>query len=132
MRGFQQYGFNWNGMVKDPEFHFDDRTAGQVRDRFRLKHKDLYAQPAVARGPLRQPATGARSRRSQNPSKRKSKPASASSFTSKPAQIQASESTVQASTIPDDMGSCYMGHASAPSESLSWEDMAIRPVFSFD
>ena len=132
MRGFQQYGFNWIGMVKDPEFHFDDRTAAQLRDRFRLKHKDIYAQPAVARGPLRQPAAGERTRRSQDSSKRNSKSTSASSSARKPIQGQAGKSNVQASTISDNMGSCDTGHASAPSEVLAWEDMATRPVFSFD
>lgn len=47
-KGFHLYGYDWARMVKDPDLHFDNRSSGQVRDRFRLKFKDLYANDAVA------------------------------------------------------------------------------------
>lgn len=50
-KGFHLYGYDWARMVKDPDLHFDNRSSGQVRDRFRLKFKDLYANDAVAGTP---------------------------------------------------------------------------------
>ncbi len=48
-KGFHQYGYDWARIVKDPDLHFENRSSGQVRDRFRLKFKEVYANEAVAR-----------------------------------------------------------------------------------
>lgn len=50
VNGYRQYGFQWCQMVKDTSLKFVDRTGPQVRDRFRQKFPELYAQqsaPAV-------------------------------------------------------------------------------------
>ena len=43
-KGFRKYGYQWNLMVKDPDLHFDRRSGGQIRDRFRLRFPELYNQ----------------------------------------------------------------------------------------
>ncbi len=43
-KGFQLYGFQWNLMLKDPTLNFDQRSCGQIRDRFRLRFPHMYKQ----------------------------------------------------------------------------------------
>ena len=43
-KGFQLYGFQWNLMLKDPALNFDQRSCGQIRDRFRLRYPHMYKQ----------------------------------------------------------------------------------------
>lgn len=43
-KGFQLYGFQWHLMLKDPALNFDQRSCGQIRDRFRLRFPDIYKQ----------------------------------------------------------------------------------------
>lgn len=45
--GYRQYGFQWCQMVKDTSLKFVDRTGPQVRDRFRQKFPELYAQQSA-------------------------------------------------------------------------------------
>lgn len=47
VNGYRQYGFQWCQMVKDPSLNFVDRTGPQVRDRFRQKFPELYAQQSA-------------------------------------------------------------------------------------
>lgn len=46
-RGFRLHGYKWELIAKDPDLHFDNRTGSQIRDRFRLRYPDLYAQQGV-------------------------------------------------------------------------------------
>ena len=41
-RGYQQYGFQWTAMTRDPTLNLARRTGPQVRDRFRLKFPAHY------------------------------------------------------------------------------------------
>lgn len=43
-KGFKLYGFQWNLMLKDPALNFDQRSCGQIRDRFRLRFPSIYKQ----------------------------------------------------------------------------------------
>lgn len=43
-KGFQLYGFQWNFMLQDPALNFDQRSCGQIRDRFRLRFPNIYKQ----------------------------------------------------------------------------------------
>lgn len=47
VNGYRQYGFQWCQMVKDTSLNFVDRTGPQVRDRFRQKFPELYAQQSA-------------------------------------------------------------------------------------
>lgn len=47
VNGYRQYGFQWCQMVKDTSLKFVDRTGPQVRDRFRQKFPELYAQQSA-------------------------------------------------------------------------------------
>lgn len=47
VNGYRQYGFQWCQMVKDTSLQFVDRTGPQVRDRFRQKFPELYAQQSA-------------------------------------------------------------------------------------
>jgi len=43
-KGFHKYGYQWNLIAKDESLHFENRTAPQIRDRFRLRWPELYGQ----------------------------------------------------------------------------------------
>lgn len=47
VNGYRQYGFQWCQMVKDTSLKFVNRTGPQVRDRFRQKFPELYAQQSA-------------------------------------------------------------------------------------
>lgn len=56
--GFRRYGYQWNLIAKDESLQFNNRSGSQVRDRFRLRYPQLYAQqssaplpPMAQRGP---------------------------------------------------------------------------------
>lgn len=54
-KGFRKYGYQWNLMVKDPDLHFDRRSGGQIRDRFRLRFPELYNQQDANTQPKKPP-----------------------------------------------------------------------------
>ena len=54
-KGFRKYGYQWNLMVKDPDLHFDRRSGGQIRDRFRLRFPELYNQQDANAQPKKPP-----------------------------------------------------------------------------
>lgn len=54
-KGFRKYGYQWNLMVKDPDLHFDKRSGGQIRDRFRLRFPELYNQQDANTQPKKPP-----------------------------------------------------------------------------
>ena len=54
-KGFRKYGYQWNLMVKDPDLHFDRRSGGQIRDRFRLRFPEIYNQQDANTQPKKPP-----------------------------------------------------------------------------
>ena len=40
--GYRKHGFQWTLIAKDPNLVLSHRTGPQIRDRFRLKYRDLY------------------------------------------------------------------------------------------
>lgn len=40
--GYLLHGFSWTAIANDPSLHLENRSGGQVRDRFRLKYAHLY------------------------------------------------------------------------------------------
>ena len=56
-RGFAIYGYKWELMAKDPLLDFDNRTGTQIRDRFRLKYPERWADrgPALPTPPPKLP-----------------------------------------------------------------------------
>ncbi len=138
--GFKKYGFQWNLMLKDDTLHFDGRSGGQIRDRFRLRFPDLYNQQDAAAQPKKAP--GAKSSQSKNSTSTRKK----LKETDGQAKYDASSKTVAPSdTIgalngedEDNRLSNSILHDSwdlddnltlAP---LAWEDIANRPMFQFD
>ncbi|KAM0804949.1 hypothetical protein BDR22DRAFT_885042 [Usnea florida] len=56
-KGFQLYGFQWNLMLKDPALNFDQRSCGQIRDRFRLRFPDMYKRQDSTASPMENPTS---------------------------------------------------------------------------
>ncbi|KAL9127166.1 MAG: hypothetical protein Q9217_003899 [Psora testacea] len=47
-KGFKVYGYQWHLIAQDESLHFNNRSANQVRDRFRRRFPELYKeQPPV-------------------------------------------------------------------------------------
>ena len=42
--GYRKHGFQWTAIAKDPELSLAHRTGPQIRDRFRIKHPEIYKQ----------------------------------------------------------------------------------------
>ena len=40
--GYRKHGFQWTLIAKDPDLILSHRTGPQIRDRFRLKYRELY------------------------------------------------------------------------------------------
>ena len=149
-KGFRLHGYNWNAMVKDAELHFDGRSGGQIRDRFRLKYKSLYKGQDV----IDLPTSGAARfelSRSEQPSQKpdileKSNALSllpenddrhvgdhgkAASKIHVPSGLingDDEDGRLSKSILHDDLD--WVGSLTLPP--LTWEDMATRPIFSFD
>ena len=45
-KGFKVYGYQWYLIAQDKDLQFDARSANQIRDRFRRRFPDLYAEQA--------------------------------------------------------------------------------------
>ena len=148
-KGFRRHGYNWNAMVKDPYLHFDGRSGGQIRDRFRLKYKMLYEGQEVTQLPII-PAARVESRQI---SQVEPKLVSSQNLGDLTTQAENDEGdirnrceTASKSPLPyglnaedenhrlsnailhDDLD--WDGNLTLPP--LTWEDMAIRPIFAFD
>ena len=149
-KGFRRHGYNWNAMVKDSDLHFDGRSGGQIRDRFRLKYKDLYKGQDVADIPT----SGAAALEPQQNEQLNQKPeilekasalsplveddnGEAEDYSKTASKItvpsvllngEDEESRLSNSILHDDLD--WVGSLTLPP--LTWEDMAIRPIFPFD
>ncbi|KAL6713535.1 hypothetical protein ACLMJK_009000 [Lecanora helva] len=148
-KGFRQYGYNWNAMVKDPNLHFDGRSGGQIRDRFRLKFKDLYEGQDLTHVPNKaaERADPQRKRHSeQNATTENPRDSSIhlrNDGVETADQFKMTSRTPSSSTLIN--GEEELSRLSnsilhndlewddnltlAP---LTWEDMAARPIFPFD
>ena len=137
-------------MVKDSELHFDGRSGGQIRDRFRLKFKELYEGQDVTHVPNKAAERADPQRRRQAAQR------------SAVAEI-AKTSGIQPTDFESDTGNNNKTSYKMPFSSgllngeeedsrlsnsilhndlewddnltlapLTWEDMATRPMFPFD
>ena len=144
-KGFQLYGFQWNLMLKDPALSFDQRSCGQIRDRFRLRFPHMYKQ----QDPMASP-------KETSTSPKKTQAAKSSTRTPKPVDDANELANEEESDIAvrDKTGSKVLQASHMEEEDnrlsnsilhndwdwdenltlapLAWEDMAARPMFPFD
>lgn len=149
-KGFRRHGYNWNAMVKDPDLHFDGRSGGQIRDRFRLKFKDLYEGQDVTHVPNKA------AERADPQRKRQSEQRQTLTEKMKDPSTQAGDGEGDAENhckmTSKTPFSCVLLNAEEEDSRLSnsilhnalewddnltlapltWEDMATRPIFTFD
>lgn len=144
-KGFQLYGFQWNFMLKDPALNFDQRSCGQIRDRFRLRFPHVYKQ----QDPTASPKETRTSPKEAQPARNSAQITKTVDDPNEPANGQASDVEERDKTsfkiVPashteeeDNKLSNSILHNDwdwdenltlAP---LAWEDMAARPMFPFD
>lgn len=139
-KGFQLYGYQWNLMLKDPALNFDQRSCGQIRDRFRLRFPNIYKQQDSTASTKemrtcpkrRQPAKS--STRARKPVDDSNEPANEEESGDKtgPKMVPASQTEEEdkrlSNSILHDDWDWDENLTLAP---LAWEDMA-RPMFPFD
>ena len=144
-KGFQLYGFQWNLMLKDPALNFDQRSCGQIRDRFRLRFPHMYKQQDPKASP-KETRTSPKNMQLAESSTRTNK---MMDDLHEPADEEGSDLEVR-----DHTGSkvALASHTEEEDNKLSnsilhndwdwddnvtlaplaWEDMAARPMFPFD
>ena len=153
-KGFRRYGYQWNLMVKDPDLHFDKRSGGQIRDRFRLRFPEVYNQQdansqqkkhADKKSSDRRPAQA-----SSGPTRKKSsdpnelirgddgnieaenraalKATTTPSFTTGLLNAEDEDNRLSNSILHDD----WDWNENLTLAPVAWEDMANKPMFSFD
>ena len=144
-KGFQLYGFQWHLMLKDPALNFDQRTCGQIRDRFRLRFPHMYNHEDPKASP-----------KEDRTSSMKLQLAKSSTRTSKTVDdlYEPANEEVNDQGLRDTTGSkgVLASHTEEEDNKLSnsilhndwdwddnvtlaplaWEDMAARPMFPFD
>ncbi len=47
-KGFLKHGYQWERIAKDDTLNFDNRSGSNIRDRFRLKYPEKWAEPRPA------------------------------------------------------------------------------------
>ena len=47
-KGFQKHGYQWERIAKDATLQFDNRSGSNIRDRFRLRYPEKWAEPRPA------------------------------------------------------------------------------------
>ena len=144
-KGFQLYGFQWHLMLKDPTLNFDQRSCGQIRDRFRLRFPDMYKQPDSSASPKEKRI----SPKKEQPVKRPTPTMKTADGLNEPANEEESDvgarDKIGLKMVPafhteeeDNRLSNSILHNDwgwddnltlAP---LAWEDMATRPMFPFE
>ena len=143
-KGFQLYGFQWNLMLKDPALSFDQRSCGQIRDRFRLRFPDVYKQQDSTAPPKEKRASPKKSQRAKSSTRTKetvddsNEPANEDesdvwprdkigSKTVEASQTEEEDSRLSNSILHND----WDWDENLTLAPLAWEDMA-RPMFPFD
>ena len=149
-KGFRRHGYNWNAMVKDTDLYFDGRSGGQIRDRFRLKFKELYEGQDVTHVPNKAAERADPQRRRQAEQRsvlaefakssstqatdieggtgNNSRTSSKTPFSSSILNGEDEDSRLSNSILHNDL-EWDDNLTLAP---LTWEDMATRPMFPFD
>ena len=154
-KGFRKYGYQWNLMVKDPDLHFDRRSGGQIRDRFRLRFPELYNQQDANAQPKKPPDKKSSSKKTaQAPIENKSSDlnelmkggddggdmdgdgrktplksaTTAPSFTTGLLNAEDEDNRLSNSILHDD----WDWNENLTLAPVAWEDMANKPMFSFD
>lgn len=150
-KGFRRYGYQWNLMVKDPELHFDRRSGGQIRDRFRLRFPELYNQQDSQQKtpPDKKPLGKKQPQAKPAPTRRKSSDlddlmriddgdlggdgktpskTTAPSFTRGLLNAEDEDNRLSNSILHDD----WDWNDNLTLAPVAWEDMANKPMFSFD
>ena len=144
-KGFQLYGFQWNLMLKDPALNFDQRSCGQIRDRFRLRFPHMYKQ----QDPKASPKETRISPKNTQLAKSSTRTTKTMDDLYEPADGEGIDLEVQDHRGPK---VALASHAEEEDNKLSnsilhndwdwddnvtlaplaWEDMAARPMFPFD
>ena len=144
-KGFEKFGFQWNLIAQDELLEFDNRSANQIRDRFRRRYPEKYGEPA----PEPPPAIGGGVKKASSKASQKKHISSAAARTEKNLmdalntdQGRAMTGNFAALTFPDDLL-----NRKAPEEDsdfrkslaaldndlklppLHWDDMAVQPIF---
>ena len=143
-KGFHLYGFQWNLMLKDPALNFDQRSCGQIRDRFRLRFPHVYKQqdPAApnqetqASAKKKQPKSSTLTMKFLNeadePANHEEEDMGVQDKAGSkmiPASHTEEEHNKLSNSILHDDWDWDENLTLAP---LAWEDMAARPMFQFD
>lgn len=137
-KGFKKYGYRWNLMVKDKSLHFEGRSGGQIRDRFRLRFPDMYSQQESCPAPKKQSKTSS----SGKPvaSQRKSGGVAEQTKSNGVVKTVAPSDTVRALNTEDEdnrlsnsiLHDNWDLDGNLTLAPLVWEDIANRPIFQFD
>ena len=151
-KGFLRHGYNWNAMVKDPGLHFDGRSGGQIRDRFRLKFKSLYEGQDANYPPskaTRKAESHRREQIEQTPTLTKKTSDASTPMEDDENEVGGNGKTVLKTPfstgifgVEDEDNRLSLSNSILHNEleldenltlaPLTWEDMAIRPIFNFD
>ena len=144
-KGFHLYGFQWILMLKDPALKFDQRSCGQIRDRFRLRFPHTYKQQDLT----------ASSRETRKLPKEKQQAKSSTAITETVEDpIEQSNEEESDVGVRDKTDSKIVPASHTEEEDnrlsnsilhndwdwdenltlapLAWEDMSARPMFPFD
>lgn len=147
-KGFHLYGYDWARMVKDPDLHFDNRSSGQVRDRFRLKFKDLYAnEPREPMAPTPQRLASKTTTQATEQSENKSLPIAPDRHHENPRQNPRAPGSLAPSTASGLLNGedeanrlsnsilrtgLYLADENVTLAPVLWEDLAQKPLFALD
>lgn len=141
-KGFHLYGFQWNLMLKDPALNFDQRSCGQIRDRFRLRFPHVYKQQDPAASSLEVPTSAEKKQpKSSTPTTKSLNGPSANqeegdmgvrdkagSRMVTASHTEEEHNKLSNSILHDD----WDWDENLTLAPLAWEDMAARPMFQFD
>ena len=143
-KGFQLYGFQWNLMLKDPALNFDQRSCGQIRDRFRLRFPDVYKQQDSTAPPKEKRAAPKKSQRAKSSTRTRetvddsNEPANEDDSDVWPRDkigaktVEASHTEEEDSRLSNSiLHNDWDWDENLTLAPLAWEDMA-RPMFPFD
>ena len=144
-KGFQLYGFQWNLMLKDPALNFDQRSCGQIRDRFRLRFPHMYKQQDPMAS-LKETSTCPKKRQPTKSLTRTPKPMDDANDLANEDETEiwvrdkTGSKVVQASHMEEEdnrlsnsiLHNDWDWDENLTLAPLAWEDMAARPMFPFD
>ena len=132
-RGFEKHGYNWHLIAQDESLQLEQRSANQIRDRFRRLYPDTYEQPAPAPSPKKPktktgPDKQGRGRDKTDAADKyseqarvgaKKAPTFPSRLLNRDADEEESEFTQSLAALDNDLRL----------PPLQWDDMAVQPMF---